>query len=459
MTVLKTPELQTPGPGAGLPEHPDRRLVSDEVHARPYPLMQAPEQASHLAVLSGEGMPGDDHACLVRLCRLIGREPPPPDASHYAVEFDGTAAGPVRLRWERHTEFATYTFFRPLAGGDPFAEPAIRAVPPAWIESLPPTVMVAVHAALLAGPAGAAPEQVVACAELGRHFASENVAGSLVSGGTAAAWTDFVLREDGFSRILVLDLGLRERQAGRLVQRLLEIETYRIMALLALPVTRRLTPHMARLDQTLTETTGGMAGLTDIEDERALLDTLMGHAAEIERLVNASAYRFGAARAYHALVDRRVEELRETRIEGLQTIREFLDRRLAPAMRTCRSAAERLEALAQRVARASNLLRTRVDIQLEAQNRDVLVSMNRRARLQLRLQETVEGLSVVAISYYAVGLTGYAATAAHAAGLPVDHDLAVGIAIPVVVAAVWFMVRRIRRRLVYRGGDGADAGD
>src|SRR3546814_8262212 len=88
-----------------------------------------------------------------------------------------------------------------------------------------------------------------------------------------------------------------------------------------------------------------------------------------------------------------------------------MDRRLAPAMRTCESAAGRLETLASRVGRASNLLRTRVDIELEAQNRDVLMSMNRRARLQLRLQETVEGLSVVAISYYVVGLVGYAAKA------------------------------------------------
>jgi uncharacterized membrane-anchored protein len=226
------------------------------------------------------------------------------------------------------------------------------------------------------------------------------------------------------------------------------------MALLALPLAREIAPQVTRIDRTLTAASGRIAGLADIEDERALLDTQMDHAAEIERLVNGSSYRFGAARAYYALVDRRVDELREARIEGLQTIREFMDRRLAPAMRTCESAAGRLEALAQRVARASNLLRTRVDIELEAQNRDVLMSMNRRAQLQLRLQETVEGLSVVAISYYAVGLVGYAAKAAHAGGLPVDTELITGLAIPVVLGGVWLMVRRIRRRLIRRAGDG-----
>lgn len=449
-----------------LAEHPDRRLVSDEVHARPYPLMQAPEQASHIALLSGEVAADDDHALLTRLCALIGREPPSPGANHFAAEFDGTVSGPVRLRWERHTEFTTYTFYRPLAGDDPFAEPAIRAVPQRWLDALPATLLVAVHAALLPAPPaldvpgmeGGADRSVLR-PDLSRHFATQNVAGSLVSGGTAAAWTDFVLREDGFSRILVVDLGLRERQAGRLVQRLLEIETYRTMALLALPLARQLAPQITRLDHSLTETSSAIAGLANIEDERDLLETLTDHAAEIERLANASAYRFGAARAYYALVDRRVDELRETRIEGLQTIREFMDRRLSPAMRTCESAAGRLETLAARVARTSNLLRTRVDIELEAQNRDVLMSMNRRARLQLRLQETVEGLSVVAISYYAVGLVGYAAKAAHAGGLPLDTDVVIGLAIPVVLGTVWFLVRRIRRRVFRSAGAPASEGD
>src|SRR3546814_19661742 len=107
-----------------------------------------------------------------------------------------------------------------------------------------------------------------------------------------------------------------------------------------------------------------------------------------------------------------------------------MDRRLAPAMRTCESTAGRLETLASRVGRASNLLRTRVDIQLEAQNRDVLVSMNRRARLQLRLQETVEGLSVVAIRYYTVELAAHAAKVDHAAARPVDTEVATATAIP-----------------------------
>ncbi|MBE9554955.1 MAG: DUF3422 domain-containing protein, partial [Proteobacteria bacterium] len=172
-------------------------------------------------------------------------------------------------------------------------------------------------------------------------------------------------------------------------------------------------------------------------------------------LASRNAYRFSAAAAYYALVETRVGELREERIEGLQTIDEFMDRRMLPAMRTCQSTATRQDRLAERVARATTLLRTRVDLAMEAQNRDLLRSMDRRARLQLRLQETVEGLSVAAISYYLVGLVGYAAKGVAAAGLPVPVELVTGLSIPVVVLIVWSALQRVRRRLA-RDDDAAE---
>jgi uncharacterized membrane-anchored protein len=83
----------------------------------------------------------------------------------------------------------------------------------------------------------------------------------------------------------------------------------------------------------------------------------------------------------------------------------------------------------------------------ERQNRQLLASMDRRARLQLRLQETVEGLSIAAITYYVVGLVGYAAKALKAAGTPVDAELASGIAIPIVAVLAALGVRYVRRTI------------
>ena len=152
--------------------------------------------------------------------------------------------------------------------------------------------------------------------------------------------------------------------------------------------------------------------------EAETLDRLLKMSAEIEHLASTSAFRFGAAEAYETIVMQRIQVLREERIGGRQLFAEFMIRRFDPAMRTCRSAKERLAELSARAERAANLLRTRVDVNNQAQNVEVLRGMDRRAALQLRLQETVEGLSVVAISYYAVNLAaGVFAPLAEPAGL------------------------------------------
>jgi uncharacterized membrane-anchored protein len=92
-------------------------------------------------------------------------------------------------------------------------------------------------------------------------------------------------------------------------------------------------------------------------------------------------------------------------------------------------------------------MRTRITTALERQNSELLASMNRRARLQLRLQETVEGLSIAAISYYAVGLIGYLAKAAKARDLPVDPALITGASVPLVIGVLWMMLRRLRAKV------------
>ena len=218
-----------------------------------------------------------------------------------------------------------------------------------------------------------------------------------------------------------------------------------MMALLALPVARDFSPRLSRMERELAEVTATIA--RQDADEPTLLDRVTQLAAEAESVVAASQYRFGAARAYHALVKSRIAELRERRLAGTQTIDEFMARRLAPAMATCDSVAARLVDFSERVGRASRLLSTRVDIVREKQNQALLASMNRRARLQLRLQQTVEGLSIAAITYYAVGLVGYAIKAAKAGGAPVNADLLTGASIPVVALAAWLGMRAVRRNL------------
>jgi uncharacterized membrane-anchored protein len=258
--------------------------------------------------------------------------------------------------------------------------------------------------------------------------------------------TDFHLQPSGFERVLVIaPPHVSETRAGRISQRLLELETYRLMALRGLPVAKALGPTLTQAEAQLASITAQLENKSASEQD--LLDQLVSLAARVERATAENTYRFAATRAYDALVTQRIAELRERPIPGTQTIGEFMQRRLSPAMATVAASAQRLTSLSERVSRTSALLRTRVDIVTEAQNQQLLEKLTRGQEMQLHLQTTVEGLSIAAISYYVISLLLYLAKGAKAAGLPIQPEMAAGALIPLVLWAVWRTTRRIHARL------------
>lgn len=415
------------------PDHPLRAELGDEVHARPPESLTAPAGISYLALMSDPATREEERARLATFAARAGA-PPPAGGNHFSADL-----GTYRLKWEGHTEFSRYTFIVEGLATPRFAETALDRVPPAFVAALPGQVIAAAHVALL--PAGASPEPDA----VARLWFSDNVlVGAGVGADAGTAYTDFRIHPDGFSRFVVQDRKLAPRQAGRLIQRLLEIETYKTLALLALPVARGLVPFLKGAEEELAAITASLAQASDA-DEALLLERLSRLEAGLESRGADSLFRFGASAAYYRLVGQRIGELRETRIEGLQTFGEFVERRLAPAMNTCLAASRRLEELSARVARANQLLSTRVDVTRSGQTQQLLQSMNRRAQLQLRLQQTVEGLSVAAVTYYIVGLLGYGAKGLKPLGLDLNPDLAMAVSIPVVLLLTALGVRHIRR--------------
>jgi uncharacterized membrane-anchored protein len=428
-----------------LPEnHPQRFKLHGEAHARQAMELPIPVRASHFALtLEGE-QKAQDHVHLCLLCERYNVSAPKKDADHFSADF-----GVFQLRWQQHGEFSTYTFYQSGISGGPFDKPALRAVPVDWMSGLVGQLMAAAHAAIIPAPEGDLPRS-----EIDAYFSGNALIGAAMTGGAAQVFTDFRIHKDGFGRFLIFDRGLESRQAGRLLQRLFEIEVYRIMSLLAFPMARTLIPKLNRADRSLLKITAEMSQ-PDCDDAE-LLEELTGLATEVENCFSLTHFRFGAADAYYKLVERRITALREQRIQGIQTFGEFIQVRLEPALHTCQTSANRLSALSERIAHAGQLLRTRVDISLERQNQKLLASMNHRAQLQLRLQETVEGLSVVAISYYAVSLIGYLAKSLKAFGLSLNGDKVMGFAIPAVILAVAVGVRQIRKTVSKVYADGID---
>ncbi|MDH1251677.1 DUF3422 domain-containing protein [Comamonas thiooxydans] len=423
-------------------QHPQRVLLHNEIHARPAEIMQAPLAITHIVMLTDAAQREASREHVAALLRNHHR--PLPDAATTHVLID---LGAFRLRWEQHTEFVAWTFTTPMAqaGVADVREPetAIDAVPRDWLATLPGQCLSSLHLWALN-------EQDVDPQYLMRHMLqADTLVGSRVSGGAGAIFTDFAIHPDGFSRMLLLaGADLSPRRLGRLVQRVLEIETYRMAALLGLPAARKAAAVLATAERELAELANAIRA-ADRDTEPALLDRLTRLAGQVESEYAATHSRFSASSAYFELVDRRIQEIQETRVDGIQTIREFMDRRLTPARATCEWAIRRQNALSERVSRVSSLLRTRVEIEQQQSSQQLLGTMNDRQGTQLKLQSTVEGLSVAAITYYITGLISYLAKGGLKLGWPWSPESTAAVAIPVVALGVWWSLRRLHHKLFH----------
>lgn len=418
--------------------HPQRAALHNEIHARPPEAMGAPVAISHMVMVCDAAQREASRAHLAALAR--DHHLPQPDASITHLRLD---LGAWRLRWELHTEFVSWTFSRPFDAsgfGTRAPDDALAAVPREWLAALPGQWLAGMHLWVLASQ-GFGNGTLV-----GHVLNEETLVASTVAQGHGEVYTDLALHADGFARMVLLAGTISPRGLGRLVQQLLEIETYRMAALLGLPAARQAFAVLGSAERELAELAGAIRA-ADRNDEPQLLDRLTKLAGEVESQYAATHARFSASAAYFELVDRRIADIGESRLPGLQTLGEFIRRRLTPARSTCEWATRRQDALSQRVSRISNLLRTRVEIEQQQSSQGLLGAMNKRQGLQLQLQATVEGLSVAAITYYVVGLVSYLAKGAQAVGWPFSPESTAAAAIPVVVLAVWVSLRRLHRRV------------
>ena len=418
-------------------DHALRGALAEELHARPPVPVEAPSVVGFLALTEAP------LAAVLGAIRALGPVSPSAhgDAPPHGIE---SVAG-VTVKWEQHGEFLTLLLVRPLDSGEAVGPGgpvpnAFTGLPDGWLRSLPGRTLAAGDVVVLAGDRPASTELLAA------WFDPESISGAAVADGTAWAYTDFRLH-DGRTRWLLIDAEPHAFGTARHVQRVTEIDVYRMTALLGFPIARAAFGGLSRIEAELERITSATATLASSgpahDEERGLLQQLTRVAAEVESLHAGNAFRFGASEAYWNIVRSRLADLHEEVLPGLRTPSAFLMRRLAPAMESCAAASRRQEHLSARVERASALLRTRVDVAREEQNQRILAAMERRGKLQLRLQQTVEGLSLVAIVYYAVGLLSWLLK-------PFDDRLQTGwivaAAIPLLALAGLVAMRRARRR-------------
>lgn len=417
----------------------ERVALSNEWHARPLLALPSPLRCSHIVCLRGEVSLEERRERFAAFCQAQGQSGPGKNSRHHSVQV-----GNCLLKWEGHTEADSYTLLVAGNAEPPFAAPALTFLDASMRSQLLGELFIGVHVEVISSTESPENSRLQRVRSL---LGSSEVYGGTVSAGKGEIWSSFRLDAEGFLRVVIVDCGLSEARLSRHLQRVLEVETYRMLAMLGLQAAREVMGTLGELEPALDEVMEQIAHRDADPALERLLQRITRIAAKVEHVAAAHAYRFAAARAYNGIVERRLAELSETQKDSAPRYTTFLQKTLMPAMRTCEAAERRTQELAQRVTRATQLLDSMVDMDQKKQNQAILESLAERANLQLRLQQSVEGFSIFAITYYAVGLLGYLFKSGKTLGLAVDPDLLTGITAPIVLAVVWLSVRSIKNRL------------
>lgn len=406
-------------------EHAYRKLIDAETHARPVPPMTAPLRIRRLAFMSADGG-ADLRAVHAQMAGLAGAvEEGPGWARQLEFERDGH-----HVTWELHSEFATFTW---TAAADD------------WVPH-PKGIGLEYHANLLlvfATRIDLIPTEAVSPAAL-EGFNPLSLCYSTIFDDTAEVATDFHLDRDGFTRFEVAARQMSPLRQGVLVRRLMEIETYRTMALIGLPLAREMGGQVSEYERRLAQIMQTIGRGETLADHQQTLAALHKLSSEVGQTVEETSFRFAATQAYGEVLAERLHRLRERAIGEFTTIDRFLNNRAQPALATCRAMEKRLLALTEKVQRSIELLDARISLSIQSQNQTVLDTISRTSASQFRLQQTVEGLSIIAISYYALGVLGYVFEALHDV-LPYPKGTLLGLSAPLVVVLVFLAISRIRK--------------
>ncbi len=411
------------------PRHHQHAISIGEIHSRPFPEIATNRVVYHYAFMS-DGGSSVANAILAQLCRLRGEAIPMPEMRYHQIPWnDG------QLRWESHSEFSTFTFdakapkeFLGEVANHPFGN-----------GFAPPGSMISATRIEIR-PLNTANRKFL------NAFDPESLTVNVLEDGKSLLATDFRQDTNGMTVFLLLEAGIGKSRIGSYTKTAIELDTYRVLTMLGLPLARSLSHKLSQMEVELSRLTSAMKDASADESEE-LLSKINQIAAELETDAAASLFRFGASQAYGGIVSDRLATLGNNHEVGNISIGSYLNRSIPPALRTCASVENRQATLSRKLARIANLLRTRVEIEIENQNRNLLASMNKRTQMQLRLQQTVEGLSVAAVSYYMVGLFYYLAQALENV-LPfgISPKIATGCFVPAAIISVWFIVRRIHRK-------------
>jgi len=420
-----------------------RRALSDELHARAFHEFDGAGRFIRFVFMTEDNLSAM-HGYVNAFLQERGKPPIEAESKFARIEFDDFA-----LRFERHTEFLSISLIeKGLAAKagllpDAFDKSQSR-LPLDWAGAAPATLFHAIWIEIGGKPPrGLDPESMLTVMD------SRAIAANRLGDGTSQLHFAFDIDKNGFSRVALYNSDITASRMGRTVQRVVEFETYRLLAMLGFAAVQDNSQKLSQIETEVGKLTTQLA--VQIKNPGAkvesLLSTLSRQAADLEDISSQTSYRLSATTAYESILADRLAGLGLSRLDGFQGVRGFLNRRMTPAMDSCRAFAERMASLSERIGRAGDLLQTQTEMIIQRQNRDLLRSMNRRAKAQLHLQQTVERLSIAAVTYYGVGLVGYLALPLPLDAWGIDLLVVKAASVPIIAFFVWLAIHRVKQGL------------
>lgn len=416
-------------------DHELRRRAVGEMHLRRWPLLPVP---CHIVQWVLDVADAERDAELAAIEARALEHDPVGNPTHR----EGRISPSVAFTWERQSEGSSLTLFAAPATEESFLDPTSDgelAAALGWARGLPGQIVRSTR--VWVGENDAAIERLLERQPLNR----DELVSSLIAGGIRM-WSDFRIMPDGFGRLLVAANGADPRDLARQIQRLQELGNYRNKALLGLPVARECWPVLDQAEARLRDLATRIA-TSDSRDD-TLLSALSALALDLASVSTATSFRMDATLAYGQIVEERLEQLGSSAVPGFASLADFTQRRFRPAMNTCRATVARIERLAQRTEQLASLLRARISTHIENQNGELLRKMERSSSMQARLQQLVEGLSAVALSYYLLGLIKYGLYALPHGATGISDERLIGLLVIPVVVGVWAIMHVLKKRLL-----------
>lgn len=408
-------------------DHPFRAQALGEIHARPVQPLEAEGRLRRVATYFGHepGRHDQMREEFAAWCYKNQVKPTFMTDRQARYEVDG-----IETTWQLHSEHVSITWMCPQKHDEPWPENiGLEAIMGAKLLVTTRVDLIdatTIHENALKG------------------FRRASLSYAKVEEGLAEIATDFLPDKDGFTRIEFAGAGIADVRRGVIARYLLEIETFRSLALLALPVAQDVGQRVDNVERGLENILKRLNRETDSQIIDELLSELNKLSMETTHLHGETNTLFAASYSYDQLVRHRLGLLEEKRVTGHTNMARYLSNRMDPAMATCAALQNRLNALTDRLTRAIELLNTRVTIEIHKQNQDALNAISSTSVSQYKLQTTVEGLSTIAITYYALGVIGYVLAGLSMDALP-SKSIMLAIAAPFVLILTWLAMRRIRQ--------------